>query len=313
MKRLPVVLLPVMSISVPSDIVKPRPAKQDDEVLTRSIRQGGVQQPLVVLAVGDGYLLVDGARRLAVAKELGLPKVPAVIDTPPHDIDPESYGRRIRFILDEHRQDLMPSQKAELILKLKETMRLNNGQMAAYLGVDPDSITNWLAIRRYIPEVIRAIDVGALTMQQAKTFEGMGEEGQRTLWKRHGEELQQARGGAHRRIRGLYPPEKFPQFYIDPLKRAAILARGRRNVKGVRDDRPKTRGSHTEEEKKRLLANKEMKEAEILELKEEAAQAKREIAAASPIIAALLRDKKLKALIPEEMMPELERFAETYC
>jgi hypothetical protein len=40
---------------------------------------------------------------------------------------------------------------------------------------------------------------------------------------------------------------------------------------------------------------------------------KREIAAASPIIAAMLRDNKLRALIPEEMMPELERFAESYC
>ena len=309
MKRLPVILVPVDAIGVPNQVTRPRPNKLEDEVLLRSIRQGGIQQPLVVLAVGNGYQLVDGSRRLEAARALGLPKVPAVIDMPPSDVSAENYGRRIRFILDEHRQDLLPSQKAELILKLKETMALNNGQMAAYLGVDPDSITNWLAIRRYIPEVVRAIDVGALTMQQAKAMEGMGEEGQKTVWKKHAEELSQARGGSHRRIREQYSPEKFPQFYVNPEKRIAILARGKRTGRGG----TKSKASYTEEEKKKLLASVEMKEAEMAELKEEVAQSKREIAAASPIIAALLRDNKLRALIPEEMMPELERFAETYC
>ena len=308
MKRLRVLLIPVESIAVPNEATRPRPSKVDDDVLVRSIRQGGIQQPLVVLPVGNGYQLVDGSRRLAAARELGLPKVPAVVDTPPGDIDPTTYGRRIRFILDEHRQDLLPSQKAELILKLKETMALNNGQMAAYLGVDPDSITNWLAIRRYIPDVVRAIDVGALTMQQAKAMEGMGEEGQRTVWKKHADELSQARGGSHRRIREQYPPDKFPHFYVDPAKRAAILARGKRVGKGG-----KAKASYTSDEKKKLLASVEMKEAELAELKEEVAQSKREIAAASPVIAALLRDSKLRALIPEEMLPELERFAESYC
>lgn len=307
MKRLPVILVPVEAIGVPAGATRPRPNKLEDEVLLRSIRQGGVQQPLVVLAVGNGYQLVDGGRRLEAARALGLPKVPAVVDIPPGDVDPLTYGRRIRFILDEHRQDLLPSQKAELILKLKETMGLNNGQMAAYLGVDPDSITNWLAIRRYIPDVVRAIDVGALTMQQAKAMEGMGEEGQRTVWKKHAEELMQARGGSHRRIREQYNPEKYPHFYVNPEKRLAILARGKRKGGG------KAKINYTAEEKKKLLASVEMKEAEIAELKEEMNQNKREITAAAPIIAALLRENKLRALIPEEMLPELERFAESYC
>jgi ParB/RepB/Spo0J family partition protein len=308
MKRLPVLMIPVESIGVPAEASRPRPNRLEDEVLLRSIRQGGVQQPLVVLAVGHGYQLVDGSRRLQAARSLGLPKVPAVVDVPTGDLDPESYGRRIRFILDEHRQDLLPSQKAELIVKLKEAMGLNNGQMATYLGVDPDSITNWLAGRRYIPEVVRAIDVGALTMQQAKALEGMGEEGQRVVWKKHSEELMEARGGSHRRIREQYPPSKFPQYYINPERRAAILSRGKRPGSGAR-----SKASYTAEEKKKLLASVEMKEAELAELKEEMAQSKREIAAASPIVAALLRNAKLRALVPEEMLPELERFAESYC
>ncbi len=307
MKRLPVMMIPVEAIGIPAQVTRPRPNRLEDEVLLRSIRQGGIQQPLVVLAVNDGYQLVDGSRRLDAARALGLPKVPAVVDVPPGARDSESYGRRIRFILDEHRQDLLPSQKAELIVKLKEAMGLNNGQMAAYLGVDPDSVTNWLAIRRYIPEVARAIDVGALTMQQAKAMEGMGEEGQRVIWKKHAEDLMQARGGAHRRIREQYPPEKYPQYYINPERRAAILARGKRSKRG------KAKPNYTVEEKKRLLADVEMKEAELAELKEEMAQSKREIAAASPVIAAMLRNSKLRALIPKEMLPELERFAETYC
>jgi ParB/RepB/Spo0J family partition protein len=308
MKRLPVILVAVDSIMVPDVARRPNPSKQEDEVLTRSIQQGGVQQPLVVLEAGENYRLVDGWRRLQVAHQLGLPKVPCVVDSPPRDVDPESYARQIRFILDEHRQDLLASQKAELIVKLKENMGLGNGQMAAYLGVDPDSITNWLAVRRYIPDVLRALDAGAITMQQAKAFEGMSEDGQRTVWKRHAEELSQARGGTHRRISGLYPPDKFPHFYVNPERRAAQLARAKRGAR-----RTKQRASYTQEEKKKLLASVEMKEAELAELKEEANQSKREIQAASPVIAALLRNSKLRALIPEEMLPELERFAESYC
>src|SRR5690348_2086938 len=120
MKRLPVLMIPVGSIGVPAQVSRPRPNRQEDDVLFRSIRQGGIQQPLVVLAVGNSYQLIDGSRRLDAARALGLPKVPAVVDVPSGEVDSESYGRRIRFILDEHRQDLLPSQKAELIVKLKE-------------------------------------------------------------------------------------------------------------------------------------------------------------------------------------------------
>ena len=44
--------------------------------LVDSIRQHGVLQPLLVRAVGDGYQLIAGERRLIAAKRAGLELVP---------------------------------------------------------------------------------------------------------------------------------------------------------------------------------------------------------------------------------------------
>jgi hypothetical protein len=46
----------------------------------RARRQGGALEPIVVRRLAGGYRLVDGLRRLEVAKELGLDAVPAVVE-----------------------------------------------------------------------------------------------------------------------------------------------------------------------------------------------------------------------------------------
>ena len=61
-------------------IARGRRADADAE-LTDSIGRSGILQPLLLRASGSGFEVLDGGRRLAVAREKGLKTVPAVVRT----------------------------------------------------------------------------------------------------------------------------------------------------------------------------------------------------------------------------------------
>lgn len=298
--------LSLETIDVPEDVERPADRVADDQLL-RSIEAGGIQQPLVVIpGKGRKFLLIDGLRRLRAARALKLKTVPAVIDAPPSGLDAGEYRRKLRFILDEHRQDLLPSQKAELIETLKKMFSMNHKQVSAYLGIDQDSVTNWLAVKHYIPPVVQALDEGHLTMQAARTFDGMTPEGQAKIWKAHSAELLKGGAKLHKKFRAQYPPTEHPSLYRDPEAITARLAR----ASGKR--KAKSRVPILHDEKKRLLESLEMKEAELRDGREELKELKAEINAAIPIVTAIFRNEKLLALVPSEMRDELERFKEIY-
>lgn len=284
-----------------------RPAsKVEDEHLQNAIEQGGIQQPLVVLPDGKKFLLVDGLRRLRIAETLDIGKVPVVIDEVPAGEDPDEYGRRIRFVLDQHRQDLLPTQRAELIETLKTRFGMSHRTVAAYLGVVPDSITNWLAVKTYIEPVRALIDSEKLTMQAARVFDGMTEEGQTRVWSKHSKDLIESGRTAHKQLRKQYGPTKHPDLYRDAEKTAAGLNRVKGRGKTVQ------RKPLDTDEKRRLSASLELREIELRESTAEAERLKAECITAGPIAAAILRDEELRAMVPAEMLPELERFSEIY-
>lgn len=290
------------------DFVERTGSRVEDATLLASIREGEIQQPLVVVEDGRRILLVDGLRRLRIARTLGIGKAPVVFDEVPASREVESYIREIRFVLDEHRQDLLPTQKAELIEKLKDMFGLTYVQIALYLGIDQDSVTNWSAVAGYIEPVREAIDAGRLTMQAARVFVGMNHDGQRAVWKDHERDLTAPGAGKlHRTIRAKYPPEKFPHFYKKPEVTASRL----KSTKGARKATP--RPKIAADDKRRLLNSYEVKETELRDGEKELKQLRREIAAATSIVAAITRNEKLWAMVPEEMREELERFVEIYC
>ncbi len=307
-------LIPISQLDAPSEWHR-KPSKVDDDALRRSIEEGeaqkpgaGIQQPLVVLpAGGKRFLVVDGIRRMKVAGLLGVEKVRVVVDDPPAGEDPKAYARRLRFLLDELRQDLRPSQRAELIEKLKSQFGMSNLAVSQYLGVDQDSITNWLAIRRYIPEVVEAMDRGLLTQQAARVFDGMSERGQKRIWKTHADDLM---GGAlrHKEVRAMYGPTEHPDYYKDPEKIARRLTK-KQPGKRAKVSRP----SFTPQEKRRLLTSFTFKDSELSVAKGELQQINREITASIPVVSAIIRNERLHAHIPPDMMEELRVFGEHYC
>src|SRR5438045_3260951 len=109
----------ISEIEVPAEFQR-APSRVDDDILRKSIAASGVQQPLITLDIDGALVLVKGSKRIRLAAEVGLERVPIFIDEVPRGAVPMDYARQLRFVLDHHRQDLVPSQKAETIGKLKE-------------------------------------------------------------------------------------------------------------------------------------------------------------------------------------------------
>lgn len=275
-----------------------------DSFLRNSIEKGGIQQPLIAVRDGERILLAKGVRRLRIARALDMKRVPVLVYDAPAGVDVERYVKELRFVLF-HRQDLMPSQKAELVATLKERFSMTNAQVAAYLGIASDSVTNWQAASRYLPPIVAAMDAGRLTMQAARVFDGLTEAGQKAIWKAHGKELMSNGATAHKRLRAQYPPASFPDFYREPK----LIAR---RLKQKGGQRRASRGMSAGE-KQRLAESYELKEIEVREGRNKLAVMERQIKAAIPLVAATLRNEQVLALVPDEMRPELERFAEAYC
>jgi ParB family chromosome partitioning protein len=176
-------LIRVDQIDVPPGYERKSTLMEDDAV-KRSIEKTGIQQPLSVVALPSGrYGLIKGGRRLAIAQSLGLKTVPAVIDQLPPDTEPSAFQNRLRFILDEHRQDLFPSQRAALIRQLMSMFKMMQKDVAEYLGVDAGSVTNWMRIEDYHPEIVKAIDTGEITLHAARAFDRMKQESQPKVFK----------------------------------------------------------------------------------------------------------------------------------
>lgn len=293
-------------ITVPPYVSRPL-SKVADSRDMESVRAVGIQQPLILVQEGDRLLLADGLRRLRIARSLGLGKVPALIYPLPRGEDASAYVSELRFALDFHRQALLPSQKCGLIEQLKERYGMTNKQVAASLGIDPDSVTNYMAVRNYIAPVVEALDAGRLTQQHARTFDGMTEEGQQYVWKRHSRDLCEGTGADwHKELRAAYGPEKYPQFYRNPdlTKKRLAQKQGKRNGTA--------RPTITHAEKRRLSASLEMKDLELREGAAEEKRLKAEISAAIAPLAAIMRSERLLALVPAEMREEIERFQEIF-
>ena len=99
-------MIPIAKIEAPDEFRRKKTSAVEADTLRKSIEQGGIQIPLVVSRMSkDKYVLIEGYRRLDIATHLNMTEVPCVIYEIPEGVTPDEYRRRVRFVLDEHRQD----------------------------------------------------------------------------------------------------------------------------------------------------------------------------------------------------------------
>ncbi len=287
------------------------PRKVDDDILRNSIALTGIQQPLIVARLSEGngeYFVIDGVRRLRVAQDLGLEKVPCVVDSVPSDSEGRlEYGNRIRFILDEHRQDLLPTQRAELIERLKQSFKMTGKGVAAFLGVTPGTISNWTIVNHLISEVKNAVNSERISIHAARAFGGVTEAGQRKIWEEHQVEIEQMSADRlHRFLRETYPPDTYGEMYkcADATKRRLARPKSNRRVR--------SRPNISRQEKTSLLHDVDAKRIELEDKKSQIKELQEHIEAAVPVIEALRETPKVWKTLSQSARDDFQEFAERF-
>ena len=148
---------------------QPRLRFSDDELeeLSRSIKEHGIIQPLLVREDDNGYELATGERRLRAAKISGLSHVPVVVKN-----ITDSDLLEMSIVENIQREDLNPMEEAEAYNMLITEFDLTQDQVAVRVGKSRSAVANFLRLRQ-LPEQIKiSIIDGALSMGHARALLG---------------------------------------------------------------------------------------------------------------------------------------------
>ena len=140
--------------------------EEELEDLSKSIREKGLLQPIVVRQRADGeYEIVAGERRWRASQRAGLHELPVLIRE-------LSDGETLEIALIENiqRSDLNPLEEARAYGQLLEQFSYTQQQLADSVGKSRSHIANTLRLLT-LPESVRAyIEDGKLTAGHARTL-----------------------------------------------------------------------------------------------------------------------------------------------
>jgi ParB family chromosome partitioning protein len=161
-----------IDLLAPSD-QQPRRTVDDRKLddLAASIRANGVIQPIVVRRTGSAYRIIAGERRWRAAQRAGLLRVPVVI----REVPDGSERQLLELALVENlqREDLNPIEEAIAYQRLIDEFGLTQDEIAAAVGKDRTSITNYVRLLRLPDEVRGHVASGTLSMGHARAIAGL--------------------------------------------------------------------------------------------------------------------------------------------
>lgn len=133
--------------------------------LVDSVRQHGVLQPLLVRAVGDGYQLIAGERRLLAAKRAGIELVPCrVLELSDQQVCEVSLEENLK------RQDLNVLEKAAAFQDYLQRFGCPIEELGRRLSLDRSTVSNMLRLLE-LPETIKGdLRAGRLTAGHARAL-----------------------------------------------------------------------------------------------------------------------------------------------
>ncbi len=147
-----------------------QPRKTFNEVsldeLTRSVREHGIVQPLVVTRAGDKYRLIAGERRFRAAQKAGLATVPVVVK----ERMKEGEALQIALIENIQREDLNPIEEAMAYQQLHQEFGLTQEEIARRVGKERSTVANFLRLTRLPDSVKRLLASGQLSMGHARAL-----------------------------------------------------------------------------------------------------------------------------------------------
>ena len=119
------------------------------EELTRSIRERGVLQPILLRRAGDDFMIVAGERRWRAAQRAQLHSIPAIV----RDID-ESTVAELALIENIQREDLNPLEEAEGYRQLIKRHGHTQDGVAQLVHKSRSHVANLLRLLE-LPEFVR--------------------------------------------------------------------------------------------------------------------------------------------------------------
>ncbi len=117
--------------------------------LAASIKENGVLQPIVVRGSGNGYEIVVGERRWRAAQQVGLERIPAIVQ---HVSDEKML--ELALVENIQRDELSPIEEAQAYQLLAEQFALTHEEIAQRVGRSRTAITNSLRLLR-LPRLIQ--------------------------------------------------------------------------------------------------------------------------------------------------------------
>ena len=144
--------------------------KESLEELTKSIKERGIIQPLVVRISEnqkDKYELIAGERRLQASQTAGLHEVPVII------IEADNLkSLELAIIENVQRKDLNVIEEAQGYKRLIEEFGYDQEKVSKFIGKSRSHITNSLRILSLPRTVIELIENEKLTLGHAKVLVG---------------------------------------------------------------------------------------------------------------------------------------------
>ena len=117
--------------------------------LAASIKENGILQPIVVRASGGGYEIVVGERRWRAAQQVGLERIPAIVQ---HVSDEKML--ELALVENIQRDELSPIEEGQAYQLLAEQFALTHEEIAKRVGRSRTAVTNSLRLLR-LPRLIQ--------------------------------------------------------------------------------------------------------------------------------------------------------------
>ncbi len=166
-------------LELPLDAIAVNPFQPRDKfdqaslnVLTESIREVGVLQPVLVRPSVDGkYELIAGERRCRAARQAGLDRIPAVVRTAE---DADTLEQALLENL--HREDLNAIEEASACQQLMDEFGFTQETVAKRLGRSRSAVANSVRLLQLPDEVKAMVMSGSLSAGHARALLGVANE-----------------------------------------------------------------------------------------------------------------------------------------
>jgi ParB family chromosome partitioning protein len=161
MSKMEIEPIPLDRIDISKWNARKSNAEENIEELAKSIKEIGLQQPVVVIKKGDRYDLIIGQRRFLAFKRLGRKEIPAIVRT----VENDTQAAILSFSENIHRLDLEYEDKMQIAIELLSKLG-SVKKVADHLGVNPQTVRNWLGfvgVPDEIKKMVKERKLGART------------------------------------------------------------------------------------------------------------------------------------------------------